>query len=218
VRAVRLRDDAGALGQGGAALPLLHLHRRPEARLGLLPLQVRPRRRGRAPGRRPPPRPGPRPGAAGAAAGPGRQHEEGRGAALEAEQRGLERDLAGWQAEARNLSLRLCPGGDNGAAVARLAELQERIHRVEGRARQVREQLRAARDRLLDEGAATAALALFDPHWESLPPAEQGRVVALLVERVDYDGAQGTLSITFQPNGIQALADELSGHQREERA
>jgi site-specific DNA recombinase len=147
-----------------------------------------------------------------------RQHEEGRGAALESEQRGLERDLAGWQAEVRNLSLRLCPGGDNSAAVARLADLQERISRVEGRVRQVREQLRAAREHLLDEGAAATALALFEPHWEALAPAEQARVVALLVQRVDYDGAQGKLSITFRPDGIQALADELAGHHREERA
>ena len=123
-----------------------------------------------------------------------------------------------WQVEVRNLSLRLCPGGDNGATVARLADLQERIHRVEGRARQVREQLRAARDRLLDEGQAATALGLFDPHWAALPPAEQARVVGLLVQRVDYDGARGKLAITFQPTGIQALADELAGHHQEERA
>src|SRR5262249_22428602 len=92
-----------------------------------------------------------------------REQEEGRGAALEAEQRGLERDLAGWQAEARHLSLRLCPGGDNGAAVARLADLQERINRVEGRARQVREQLRAAPGPVLDDGAAATAPAPVQP-------------------------------------------------------
>jgi site-specific DNA recombinase len=147
-----------------------------------------------------------------------REHEEDRGAALEAEQRGLERDLAGSQAEVRHLSLRLCPGGDNGAAVARLADLQERIHRVEGRARQVREQLRAARDRLLDEDQAATALALFEPHWEALAPAEQARVVALLVQRVDYDGARGKLSITFRPEGIQALADELTERGKERLA
>jgi site-specific DNA recombinase len=147
-----------------------------------------------------------------------RQDEEAQGGRLEAEQRGLERDLAGWQAEVRHLSLRLCPGGDNGAAVARLADLQERIHRVEGRARQVREQLRAARAQLLDEGAAATALALFEPHWEALPPAEQARVVGLLVQRVDYDGARGKLSLTFQPAGIKALADELAERGKERRA
>jgi len=35
-------------------------------------------------------------------------------------------------------------------------------------------------------------------------------VVQLLVERVDYDGSQGKVAITFQPTGIQALADELA--------
>jgi site-specific DNA recombinase len=147
-----------------------------------------------------------------------REHDAGHGVRLEAEQRGLERDLAGWQAEVRHLSLRLCPGGDNAPAVARLAELQERINRVEGRVRQVREQLRAARDQLLGEDEAAAALALFDPHWEALPPGEQARVVGLLVERVDYDGAQGTLSIAFRPAGIQTLADELAERGKERLA
>jgi site-specific DNA recombinase len=147
-----------------------------------------------------------------------RQDEEAQGGRLEAEQRGLERDLAGWQAEVRHLSLRLCPGGDNGAAVARLADLQERINRVEGRVRQVRAQLRAARAQLLDEGAAATALALFEPHWEALPPAEQARVVGLLVQRVDYDGARGKLSLTFQPAGIKALADELAERGKERLA
>jgi hypothetical protein len=29
----------------------------------------------------------------------------------------------------------------------------------------------------------------------------------LLVERVDYDGEKGTVSVTFHPTGIGALAD-----------
>jgi site-specific DNA recombinase len=37
------------------------------------------------------------------------------------------------------------------------------------------------------------------------------------VERVDYDGAQGKVSITFHPTGIKTLAEELA-HHREERS
>jgi site-specific DNA recombinase len=147
-----------------------------------------------------------------------RGQEEGRGAGLEAEQRGLERDLSGWQAEVRNLSLHIRPGEDNNPVVARLADLQERIGLVEGRVRKVREQIHAVHDRMLGEAEAVEALSLFDPLWGTLTPAEQARVVGLLVERVDYDGAQGKVTISFHPTGIRALADDLAARAQERRA
>jgi site-specific DNA recombinase len=49
---------------------------------------------------------------------------------------------------------------------------------------------------------------MFDPVWDSLSTAERARVVQLLVEQVTYDGRDGTLSITFRPNGIKALVEE----------
>ena len=45
--------------------------------------------------------------------------------------------------------------------------------------------------------------------WEQLSTSEQARVIGLLVERVDYDGAEGEISVTFQPTGIRALEQEL---------
>ena len=144
--------------------------------------------------------------------------EEARGADLEAEQRGLERDLSGWQAEVRNLSLHIRPGEDNNPVVARLADLQERIGLVEGRVRKVREQIQAVRDRMLGEDEAATALSLFDPLWGTLAPAEQARVVGLLVESVDYDGDKGKVTISFHPTGIRALADEVAVRAEERRA
>jgi site-specific DNA recombinase len=147
-----------------------------------------------------------------------RLQEQSRGAELEAEQQGLERDLTGWQAEVRNLSPRLRPDGDNNPVVARLAELQERIALVEGRVRKAREQIHALRERMLGEDEAATAWSLFDPLWGTLSPAEQSRVVGLLVERVDYDGAQGKVTISFHPTGVRALADELASRAEERRA
>ena len=97
--------------------------------------------------------------------------------------------------------------------MARLAELQERVALVAGRVQKVREQIRAVHEGLLDEGQAATALALFDPLWQGLAPGEQARVLGLLVRRVDYDGARGQVAITFHPDGIQALADELAGRE-----
>jgi hypothetical protein len=139
-----------------------------------------------------------------------RQQGEGRAAELEAEGRALEHDLTRWQGELHLLSGQLRPGEDNGARVARLAELQQRVALIAGRVQKVREQVRAVYEGLLDEGQAAQALALFDPLWRQLPPAEQARVLGRLVRRVDYDGARGRLAITFQTDGIKALADEFA--------
>jgi site-specific DNA recombinase len=136
---------------------------------------------------------------------------------LEAEQRGLEKDLARWHAELRKLSCQLRPGDDNGSIISRLADLQERIGVVEGRMRKVREQIQTVQQQLLDEEETAVAMSVFDPVWEALTPREQARVIGLLVERVDYDGASGKVSITFPLTGIKALAQQLAG-QRQERS
>jgi site-specific DNA recombinase len=47
-----------------------------------------------------------------------------------------------------------------------------------------------------------------DQHWESLKPEEVARLVGLAVERVDYDGANSKVAITFQPEGIRQLVQE----------
>jgi site-specific DNA recombinase len=144
------------------------------------------------------------------------QHqEEARVAELEVEQRGLERDLAHWTAEVNKLSGQMQPGGDNGAVIARLADLQERIGLVGGRADRVREQIRSVHGQLLSDDEAAAALSVFDPVWGALTPGEQARVVGLLVERVEYDGAAGKVSIAFHATGIKTLARELADREEE---
>ena len=50
----------------------------------------------------------------------------------------------------------------------------------------------------------------FDPLWETLTAREQARVLHVLIERVDYDGPKGTVSISFHPTGIKTLANELA--------
>ena len=86
----------------------------------------------------------------------------------------------------------------------------------------MREEVKAAAANLIPQEEAARALAAFDRVWGSLTPREQGRVIDLLVERVEYDGAQGTVAVTFRPTGIKTLADELAReqdeHQREKRA
>ncbi|QDU76939.1 DNA-invertase hin [Bremerella volcania] len=139
-------------------------------------------------------------------------------AALEAERRGLERELSRWSDEIRKLLEQIVPGEGNTPATARLADLQERIRGAERRATEVREQVIALSRDIVDEREVAKAMAVFDPVWESLTPREQTRIVQLLVERVDYDGTTGKVTITFHPSGIKTLADELAGRDTEDAA
>jgi site-specific DNA recombinase len=65
--------------------------------------------------------------------------------------------------------------------------------------------------KLAPAGAAEAFLAV----WQALPLAEQARLLARLVERVDYHAAQQTVAIAFRPDSSTALAEELAGFAQE---
>jgi site-specific DNA recombinase len=109
-------------------------------------------------------------------------------------------------------------GATAGGVVSRLAQLQERVGQVEQRIARLRAQIEAVQQQRLDETEAARALAGLDPAWPSMTPHEQARVVGLLVSRVDYDGAKGTMSITFHPLGLKTLAGEWLGRNREEHS
>ncbi len=59
----------------------------------------------------------------------------------------------------------------------------------------------------MTEAKAREALKQFDPLWDELFPAEQARIVALLVERVEI-GTDG-LNLHLRANGIEGLVGEL---------
>lgn len=64
-----------------------------------------------------------------------------------------------------------------------------------------------ARDASVTEADASAALQRFDPLWDELFPAEQARIVGLLVERVDI-GTDG-LRLKLRLDWLSGLAREL---------
>ena len=59
----------------------------------------------------------------------------------------------------------------------------------------------------ITEADARAALQQLDPLWDELFPAEQARIVALLVERVDI-GTEG-LNVRLRVDGLSGLAPEM---------
>jgi site-specific DNA recombinase len=136
---------------------------------------------------------------------------------LKAEQRSIERDLAYWHEEIQRLANDSANGGNGSPALGRLADLQERIRVAERRQTEVGEELLTLDRQSVDEQLVTQALAQFDAVWGTLSPQEQARIVHLIVEQIEYDGAKGRISVIFYPTGIRTLADELAQKQKEGR-
>jgi len=104
---------------------------------------------------------------------------------------------------------------DDVERVSNLAETQERIRRVERRLTEIDNELITLSGELVDDAVVGEALANFDNLWQALVPREQARVLELLVERVEYDGEHGNVSLTFHPCGIQSLTKELANQQED---
>jgi len=132
-----------------------------------------------------------------------------RALALEQERRVIERDRARAGAGIRKLAAELGVAPVNGRTTARLAELNEQVRRHEQRLAEIDDECRQLAGTRLDGSEVADALRAFDPVWDSLTPRERARIIELLVERVDYDGRNSTITVTFRPAGIQSLSEEL---------
>jgi site-specific DNA recombinase len=128
-----------------------------------------------------------------------RQREEAIGK-LEVERRALEREIGRHTADLRKLA------GQDGAATDRMADLRDRLGAAERRATEIDTQIVLLSRDLVNPTEVNGACAQFDALWETLTAREQARILHLLIERVDYDGPNGSVSITFHPAGIKTLA------------
>jgi hypothetical protein len=61
---------------------------------------------------------------------------------------------------------------------------------------------------VLDESDVIEALAALEPVWDELYPAEQARILRLLIERIDV--APDGISVTLHAAGIRSLVAELA--------
>ena len=71
---------------------------------------------------------------------------------------------------------------------------------------------RAEHDDDITEDEAREALTELDPLWDELFPAEQARIMHLLVERVDVRMAG--VEVRLRPNGLAGLVCEVAGGRR----
>ncbi|MCG3178601.1 MAG: hypothetical protein BIFFINMI_00929 [Phycisphaerae bacterium] len=132
-----------------------------------------------------------------------RRQTEAEMARLDAERRDLDRQLARDHAEIRKLATK---GPASSATAGRIAELHERVLQAETRLGELRDQVAAAERDQVGEADLDAAVADFDNVWGTLSPREQAKVLALLIASVEYDAAEGSVSIAFHQAGIKALA------------
>jgi site-specific DNA recombinase len=135
-----------------------------------------------------------------------RAEAKGRAGELAAEKSGLERDLTRHTAQMREHAGAIGAGATSG----QMADLLDRVRGAEDRLAQIQQELIQLERNLIDEDEAARAMAAFDPIWESLTPREQARVLHLLIQRVDYDGDKGTVSVTFHPAGMETLIREYA--------
>jgi site-specific DNA recombinase len=92
-----------------------------------------------------------------------------------------------------------CPGSSLPAAeIERLTHIRQRLPEVE-------KELAVLESEAITREDAKAALAEFDEVWSNLIPREQARLLNLVFERVEFDAAGSSVSVTFRPTGIAAL-------------
>ncbi len=140
-----------------------------------------------------------------------REKSEKRMTELERERRTLERKLRQLHAKLRELATKAAaPGSDVSLTADRLADLQDQIRSIEQRMTSIREEVLSLEREAVDESDLVKALSIFDPVWESLNSRERHRVMHLLIDRIAYDGRDGSVTVSFRSLGIKALCSEAN--------
>ena len=88
-----------------------------------------------------------------------------------------------------------------------LAELQADMVKVEKAVGEINQQIVELQERMIGEDELTGTFEAFEPMWDSLRAAEKARLIHLLVQCIEYDGASDQIAITYHPAGLQSLAE-----------
>jgi len=131
-----------------------------------------------------------------------RQAGDDRTAELRRERGDLKAELARRERELKEL---VAVGSAERGATERLATVHDRLTHIRQRLPEVEKELAALESEAITREDAKAALAEFDEVWSNLIPREQARLLNLIFERVEYDAATSSVSVTFRPTGIAAL-------------
>lgn len=122
---------------------------------------------------------------------------------LVAERRTVERGRSRVRAELRRVTA-ADPAGNETAD--RLVDLNDQAGAAERRLTEIDIRLAELKAERIDAADVAAAFADFDNVWRALSPREQARILQLLVRRVEFDEAEGTIEVSFHATGIAVLA------------
>ncbi len=129
-------------------------------------------------------------------------------AAMRKEREQLARQVAAHHAAIRRLAV---SGANTPATTAAIADLHDRITAAERRIAELDDQIRDSETERLTQEDVDAAFEDFEGVWNTLSPREQARSLALVVERIEFDAADSSISIEFHPAAIKALAGSTLG-------
>ena len=129
-------------------------------------------------------------------------------AQLEGQQKEFEAKLRLLKGQAAEL---VRPGNTvgNGSIAAELGRINAEMEEAERGLAAVQANLAALREQAVTASDVAEALRCIDPVWDELFPAEQARVVKLLVERVIVH--PNGLDVRIRTGGLQSLVSELRG-------
>ncbi len=143
-----------------------------------------------------------------------RRDQESRRPELVSEGRRLARDRSRLDGERSALVDAIAKGCKAAPTLAqRLGERDDELRAVERREAEVRAELAALETGSIDPEELRETLADLEPIWNELFPPERVRVLALLIERVEFDAGAGEVAIRFRPGGpaaFQAEVEEVS--------
>ncbi len=128
---------------------------------------------------------------------------------IDAELAGLRRDRDDLRNEAKrhHMELRklIAEGKTLPDVTNRIADLHQLTAEADRRLPELEAAIADLESEAVTQAEAQAVFADFDNLWEGLIPREQARLLKLLLSSVDYDGAAGTVSVTFRPTSIRSL-------------
>ena len=122
---------------------------------------------------------------------------------LQQQQKHYEKQLARDHAEIKRIAAMPKP---NNPTLARLAEVNERRAQSELELKQLHIRISQLESSQLADAEIQAAFGDFDTLWKSVSKREQGKLMEVLVERVEYDPQDVAISVSFHRSGIKTLA------------
>ena len=118
----------------------------------------------------------------------------------------LFRDRAFHESELRRFST----GPSSPAATTMSADLHDRIARANIRLSELDKLLTQLDAERISASDVMHAFGDFDKLWQVLSPRQQTQLIALLVDRVEYDANKGTMAVCFHDTAITSLMESHS--------